>query len=72
MHFLSFYFHQSFDFFLTRGMSYSMVLAALFLNNILFSGIPRGFYLDTFKKCSDINFNQKMRGKNHNEKQQLK
>lgn len=45
-------------------MSYSMVLAALFLNNILFSRIPAWLYLDIFKKCSDSNFNQKWEEKN--------
>lgn len=68
MHFLSFYFHQSFEFFfLTRDISYSMVLAALFLNTILFSRTPGGLYLDIFKKCSDSNFNQKKEEKKYNE-----
>lgn len=46
-------------------MSYSMVLAALFLNNILFSRIPAWLYLDIFKKCSDSNFNQKWEEKKY-------
>lgn len=44
-----------------------MVLAALFLNNILFSRIPGGLYLDIFKKCSDSNFNQKKWEEKYNE-----
>lgn len=44
-----------------------MVLAAVFLNNILFSRIPGGLYLDIFKKCSDSNFNQKKWEEKYNE-----